>query len=140
MAEGRVQHSAGTTADWLKYNPDLRYGELVIERKENGEAAFHTNVSPDGMPHPYSESLTIWDSEVARQSVCAAGNASTSASIAQSSAIQAAASAKEVANIVEQLNEKKILLTLTDLRLSLNVADGGLDIDVLNNKQTMEGG
>lgn len=134
MAEGRVQHSAGTTTDWQKYNPDIRYGELIIERKENGEAAFHTNLATDGLPHPYSDSLVIWDSEVAKKSVSAAENASLSANIAKSSAAQAATFAKEAADIAEQLNEKKVFLTMSEMRFSLNLNDGGLDIDILEEK------
>lgn len=140
MAEGRIQFPAGTSADWQKYNPDIRYGELIIERKPTGGATFRSNLSEDGLAHPYNDSTILWDSDVAKKAASAADSAATAANTAQANATMAGNYAKEAAQAVNQLNEKKILLTLSNLQMSLNMNDGGLDIDILRSSATAEGG
>lgn len=140
MAEGRIQLSAGTSSEWQQYNPDIRYGELVIERKPTGGAAIRSNLAEDGMPHPYNDIQTLWDSDIANKAASAADTAASASNTAQANAAQAGNYAKEAANVVNQLNEKKILLTLSNLRLSLNTKDGGLDMDILKEELSAEGG
>lgn len=132
MAVSRIQLSVGSTADWNQYNPDLRYGEMVIEKKDDGGAAFHVNLDKDGTPKPYSQATIIWDKKLAEQAAGAVDNANDAANKAQGYAAQAQSIAKDVADTVQQLNDKKIMMTMTGMRFVLNTADGGLDVDILS--------
>ncbi len=122
----RIQHSIGTAADWEKYNPAIRPGELAVVIKTDGNVMVKINKTMNDMK--YADLPVIWDQGVAAQlqtnlaDTKAAANAAVDAkNSAQSYAQQAEATANAI-------KEKEILAITDSVQLAINTEDGGLDL------------
>lgn len=122
----RIQHSIGTAADWEKYNPAIRPGELLFVKKPDGKTSVRVNTGDSDTK--YEDITTVWDQGVAEQlqtnltDTKAAANAAVDAkNSAQSYAQQAEATANAI-------KEKEILAITGSVQLAINTEDGGLDL------------
>ena len=122
----RIQHSIGTAADWEKYNPAIRPGELLFVKKPDGKTSVKVNTGDSDTK--YEDITTVWDQGVAEQlqtnltDTKAAANAAVDAkNSAQSYAQQAEATANAI-------KEKEILAITDSVQLAINTEDGGLDL------------
>lgn len=122
----RIQHSIGTAADWEKYNPAIRPGELLFVKKPDGKTSVKVNTGDNDTK--YEDITTVWDQGVAEQlqtnltDTKAAANAAVDAkNSAQSYAQQAEATANAI-------KEKEILAITDSVQLAINTEDGGLDL------------
>lgn len=122
----RIQHSIGTAADWEKYNPAIRPGELLFVKKPDGKTSVKVNTGNSDTK--YEDITTVWDQGVAEQlqtnltDTKAAANAAVDAkNSAQSYAQQAEATANAI-------KEKEILAITDSVQLAINTEDGGLDL------------
>lgn len=122
----RIQHSIGTAAEWEKYNPAIRPGELIFVKKPDGKTSVKVNTGDSDIA--YNNVKTVWDEGVADQlrtnltDTQAAANAAVDAkNSAQSYAQQAEATANAI-------KEKEILAITDSVQLAINTEDGGLDL------------
>lgn len=122
----RIQHSIATTAEWEKYNPAIRPGELLFVKKPDGKTSVKVNTGDSDTK--YEDITTVWDQGVAEQlqtnltDTKAAANAAVDAkNSAQSYAQQAEATANAI-------KEKEILAITDSVQLAINTEDGGLDL------------
>lgn len=122
----RIQHSIGTAADWEKYNPAIRPGELLFVKKPDGKTSVKVNTGDSDTK--YEDITIVWDQGVAEQlqtnltDTKAAANAAVDAkNSAQSYAQQAEATANAI-------KEKEILAITDSVQLAINTEDGGLDL------------
>lgn len=122
----RIQHSIGTAAEWEKYNPAIRPGELLFVKKPDGKTSVKVNTGDSDTK--YEDITTVWDQGVAEQlqtnltDTKAAANAAVDAkNSAQSYAQQAEATANAI-------KEKEILAITDSVQLAINTEDGGLDL------------
>lgn len=124
----RIQHSIATAAEWEKYNPAIRPGELIFVKKPDGKTSVKVNTGDSDIA--YNNVKTVWDEGVADQlrtnltDTKAAANAAADAkNAAQTYAQQAEATAKAI-------KEKEILAITDTVSLAVNTEDGGLDLVV----------
>lgn len=124
----RIQHSIGTAADWEKYNPAIRPGELAIVVNPDGKVSVKVNTST--VDKKYGDISTVWDESTAEKlqsnltdTQAAASGANDAKLAAQKYAQQAEASANSV-------NSKTILAITDSVSLAINAEDDGLDLVV----------
>lgn len=129
----RIQHSIATAAEWEKYNPAIRPGELIFVKKPDGKTSVKVNTGDSDIA--YNNVKTVWDEGVADQlrtnltDTKAAANAAVDAkNSAQSYAQQAEATANAI-------KEKEILAITDSVQLAINTKDGGLDLVITTNKE-----
>ena len=122
----RIQHSIAAAAEWEKYNPAIRPGELLFVKKPDGKTSVKVNTSDSDTK--YDDIATVWDQGVAEQlqtnlsDTKAASNAAVDAkNAAQTYAQQAEATANAI-------KEKEILAITDSVQLAINTKDGGLDL------------
>jgi hypothetical protein len=122
----RIQHSIAAAADWEKYNPAIRPGELLFVKKPDGKTNVKVNTGDSDAR--YEDIATVWDQGVAEQlqtnlaDTKAASNAAVDAkNAAQTYAQQAEATANAI-------KEKEILAITDSVQLAINTEDGGLDL------------
>lgn len=122
----RIQHSIAAAADWEKYNPAIRPGELLFVKKPDGKTSVKVNTGDSDTQ--YTGIATVWDQSVAEQlqtnlsDTKAASNAAVDAkNAAQTYAQQAEATANAI-------KEKEILAITDSVQLAINTEDGGLDL------------
>lgn len=122
----RIQHSIATAAEWEKYNPAIRPGELLFVKKPDGTTSVKVNTGDNDAP--YDDIKTVWDEGVANQlrtnlaDTKAAANAAVDA---KNSAQVYAQRAEATANAIK---EKEILAITDSVSLAINTEDGGLDL------------
>lgn len=124
----RIQHSIGTAADWEKYNPAIRPGELAVVIKADGNVAVKINKATSDMK--YKDIPVIWDQGVAAQlqtNLADTQKAASAATDAKNAAQDYAQRAEATANSIK---EKEILAITDSVQLAVNTEDGGLDIIV----------
>lgn len=122
----RIQHSIGTAADWEKYNPAIRPGELAVVIKTDGNVMVKINKTMNDMK--YADLPVIWDQGVAEQlqtNLADTKAASSTAVDAKNAAQTYAQQAEATANAIK---EKEILAITDSVQLAINTEDGGLDI------------
>lgn len=122
----RIQHSIGTAADWEKYNPAIRPGELAVVIKTDGNVMVKINKTMNDMK--YADLPVIWDQGVAEQlqTNLADTKAASSAAVDAKNAAQTyAQQAEATANAIK---EKEILAITDSVQLAINTGDGGLDL------------
>lgn len=122
----RIQHSIGTAADWEKYNPAIRPGELLFVKKPDGKTSVKVNTGDSDTK--YEDIATVWDQGVADQlqTNLADTKAASSAAVDAKNAAQTyAQQAEATANAIK---EKEILAITDSVQLAVNTEDGGLDI------------
>ncbi|WP_370850188.1 hypothetical protein [Megasphaera sp.] len=122
----RIQHSIGTAADWEKYNPAIRPGELAVVIKTDGNVMVKINKTMNDMK--YADLPVIWDQGVAAQlqtNLADAQKAASAATDAKNAAQTYAQQAEATANAIK---EKSILAITDSVQLAVNTEDGGLDI------------
>lgn len=134
MANSRVQHSIGTKDDWVKYDPSLRLGEIIVEQRSTGKIALKVGSNVSG--EKYSVAPYVWDQEsvdkllsdlttTATNMVNNASASQTAAKLSETNAstyaTNAAASATDAKSAAQIVGSKKIWLSLDD-------TDGGLNI------------
>ena len=129
----RIQHSIAAAAEWEKYNPAIRPGELLFVKKPDGKTSVRVNTGDSDTK--YEDITTVWDQGVAEQlqtnlaDTKAAANAAVDAkNSAQSYAQQAEATANAI-------KEKEILAITDSVQLAINTKDGGLDLVITTNKE-----
>ena len=61
----RIQHSIATAAEWEKYNPVMRPGELFFVKKPDGKTIVKVNTGDSDAK--YNDIPTVWDQGVAEQ-------------------------------------------------------------------------
>lgn len=122
----RIQHSIAAAAEWEKYNPAIRPGELLFVKKPDGKTSVKVNTGDSDAR--YEDIATVWDQGVAEQlqtnlaDTKAASNAAVDAkNAAQTYAQQAEATANAI-------KEKEILAITDSVQLAINTGDGGLDL------------
>lgn len=124
----RIQHSIAVAAEWEKYNPAVRPGELIFVKKPDGTTSVKVNTGDSDIA--YNDIKTVWDEGVANQlrtnltDTKAAANAAVDA---KNSAQEYAQQAEATANAIK---EKEILSITDSVSLAINTEDGGLDIVV----------
>lgn len=124
----RIQHSIAVAAEWEKYNPAVRPGELIFVKKPDGTTSVKVNTGDSDIA--YNDIKTVWDEGVANQlrtnltDTKAAANAAVDA---KNSAQEYAQQAEATANAIK---EKEILSITDSVQLAINTEDGGLDIVV----------
>lgn len=122
----RIQHSIGTAADWEKYNPAIRPGELAVVIKTDGNVMVKINKTMNDMK--YADLPVIWDQGVAEQlqtNLTDTKAASSAAIDAKNAAQTYAQQAEATANAIK---EKEILAITDSVQLAINTEDGGLDL------------
>ena len=120
----RIQHSIATAAEWEKYNPAIRPGELLFVKKPDGKTSVNTGDSDT----KYEDITTVWDQGVADQlqTNLADTKAASSAAVDAKNAAQTyAQQAEATANAIK---EKEILAITDSVQLAINTEDGGLDL------------
>ena len=122
----RIQHSIATAAEWEKYNPVIRPGELLFVKKPDGKTSVKVNTG--GSDTKYDDIATVWDQGVADQlqTNLADTKAASSAAVDAKNAAQTyAQQAEATANAIK---EKEILAITDSVQLAINTEDGGLDL------------
>ena len=122
----RIQHSIATAADWEKYNPAIRPGELLFVKKPDGTTSVKVNTGDSDTS--YEDIKTVWDEGVANQlqtSLADTKAASNAAIDAKNAAQTYAQQAEATANAIK---EKEILAITDSISWTINTQDGGLDI------------
>lgn len=124
----RIQHSIGIAADWEKYNPAIRPGELAVVIKADGNVAVKINKTTSDMK--YKDIPVIWDQGVAAQLQTNLADAQKAASAATDAKSAAQAYAQRAEATANSIKEKEILAITDSVQLAVNTEDGGLDIIV----------
>lgn len=124
----RIQHSIGTAADWEKYNPAIRPGELAVVIKTDGNVAVKINKTMNDMK--YEDIPTIWDQGVAAQLQNNLSDTQKAASAATDAKNAAQTYAQQAEATANNIKEKEILAITDSVQLAVNTEDGGLDIIV----------
>ena len=122
----RIQHSIATAAEWEKYNPAIRPGELLFVKKPDGKTSVKVNTGD--IDTKYEDIATVWDQGVAEQlqtNLSDTKAASSAAVDAKNAAQTYAQQAEATANAIK---EKEILAITDSVQLAINTEDGGLDL------------
>lgn len=122
----RVQHSIATAAEWEKYNPVIRQGELLFVKNPDGKTSVKVNTGD--IDTKYEDIATVWDQGVAEQlqtNLSDTKAASSEAVDAKNAAQTYAQQAEATANAIK---EKEILAITDSVQLAINTEDGGLDL------------
>ena len=122
----RIQHSIATAAEWEKYNPVIRPGELLFVKKPDGKTSVKVNTGDSDTM--YDDIATVWDQGVADQlqtNLADTKSASSAAVAAKNAAQTYAQQAEATANAIK---EKEILAITDSVQLAINIEDGGLDL------------
>ena len=122
----RIQHSIATAAEWEKYNPVIRPGELLFVKKPDGKTSVKVNTGDSDTM--YDDIATVWDQGVADQlqtNLADTKSASSAAVDAKNAAQTYAQQAEATANAIK---EKEILAITDSVQLAINIEDGGLDL------------
>lgn len=122
----RIQHSIAAAAEWEKYNPAIRPGELLFVKKPDGKTSVKVNTGDSDTK--YEDIATVWDQGVAEQlqtNLADTKAASSTAVDAKNAAQTYAQQAEAAANAIK---EKEILAITDSVQLAINTEDGGLDL------------
>lgn len=122
----RIQHSIAAAAEWEKYNPAIRPGELIFVKKPDGKTSVKVNTGDSDIA--YNNVKTVWDEGVAdqlRTNLTDTQTAANAAIDAKNSAQEYAQQAEATANAIK---EKEILSITDSVSLAINTEDGGLDL------------
>lgn len=99
MSNARIQFSTADESKWLSINPNLREGELVLSKKDNGRYKMLVG-GPGGSD--YKTSTLIWDQDNAEAIKASAEDAKTTALANASTAASSAETAVANATIATQ--------------------------------------
>ncbi|WP_443872357.1 hypothetical protein [Megasphaera sp.] len=124
----RIQHSIGTAADWEKYNPAIRPGELAIVVNPDGKVSIKVNMSM--ADKKYEELPTVWDESTAEKLRSNLADTQTAASGANDAKLAAQKYAQQAEASANSINDKTILAITDSVSLAINATDGGLDLVV----------
>jgi hypothetical protein len=98
MPIGRIQLPYASTAEWEKYNPGIRFGELIIELKSTGGFRVHVGNGADSADQAYTDTPVVWDSDIGAKAATASDDAISAKNAAANSATAAANSATAAAS------------------------------------------
>lgn len=124
----RIQHSIATAAEWEKYNPAIRPGELLFVKKPDGKTSVKVNTGDSDIA--YNNVKTVWDEGVADQLRTNLTDTQAAANAAADAKNSAQAYARQAEATANAIKEKEILAITDSVQLAINTEDGGLDIVV----------
>lgn len=122
----RIQHSIATAAEWEKYNPVIRPGELLFVKKPDGKTSVKVNTG--GSDTKYDDITTVWDQGVADQLQTNLTDTKAASSAAVDAKNAAQTYAKQAEATANAIKEKEILAITDSVQLAINTEDGGLDL------------
>ena len=122
----RVQHSIATVAEWEKYNPAIRPGELLFVKNPDGKTSVKVNTGDSDTK--YEDIATVWDQGAAEQIQTNLANTKAASSAAVDAKNAAQTYAQQAEATANAIKEKEILAITDSVQLAINTEDGGLDL------------